>query len=101
MQSELAARYAPAREDYILATHLVEMVHDAAAVPGVSRITVTAELLERAHRTPVARRTFTREAPAPSHDAAGAVAGFNEAAGSVLDDIVAWADRDAAARGAR
>lgn len=101
MQSELAARYAPAREGYILATHLVEIYHDAAAVPGVSRITVTAELIERAHRTLVARHTFTREAAAPSHDAAGAVAGFNAAAGSLLDDIVAWADREAAARSAR
>jgi cholesterol transport system auxiliary component len=101
MQIELAARYAPAREGYILATHLVEIYHDAAAVPGASRITITAELIERSNRTPVARRTFTREAPAPSHDAAGAVAGFNEAAGSVLDDIVAWADREAAARNAR
>lgn len=101
IQSELAARYAPAREGYILATHLVEMYHDAALAPGTARITVTAELIERAHRTPVARRTFTREAPARSHDAAGAVAGLNEAAGSVLDDIVAWADREAAARNAR
>ena len=99
IQGELAARYAPGNERYILATHLVEMYHDAAVAPGTSRITVTAELIERAHRTPVARRTFTREAPAPSHDAAGAVAGFNAAAGAVLDDIVEWADREAATRG--
>jgi ABC-type uncharacterized transport system auxiliary subunit len=101
LQAELAGRYPPGRDGYILATHLVEIYHDAAAVPGASRITVTAELLERAHRTPVARRTFTGEAPAPSNDAAGAVAGFNAAAGSVLDEIVAWADREAAARSAR
>jgi cholesterol transport system auxiliary component len=101
IQDELAARYPPGRDGLVLATHLVEMYHDAAHIPGASRITVTAELIERAHRTPVARRTFTREAPAPSHDAAGAVAGFNEAAASVLDDIVDWADREAAARDAR
>jgi cholesterol transport system auxiliary component len=101
LQDQLAARYAPARDGYILATHLVEIYHDAATVPGASRITVTAELVERAHRTPVARRTFTREAPAASHDAAGAVAGFNAAAGLVLDDIVEWADLAAAAAGAR
>jgi cholesterol transport system auxiliary component len=77
------------------------MVHDAATMPGTSRVIVTAELIERAHRTPVARRTFTGEAPAASPDAAGAVAGFNAATGSVLDDIVAWADREAAARVAR
>jgi cholesterol transport system auxiliary component len=101
MQGELAARYAPAREGYILLTHLVEIYHDAAIVPGASRITVTAELIKGAQRTPVARRAFTREAPAASHDAAGAVAGFNAAAGMVLDDIVEWADRAAAAEGAR
>jgi cholesterol transport system auxiliary component len=101
LQGELAARYAPARDGYILATHLVEMYHDAAAVPGTTRVTVTAELIERAHRTPVARRTFTGEAPAASHDAAGAVAGFNAATALVLDDIVAWADREAATRSAR
>jgi len=98
LQGDLAARYAPAREGYILATHLVEAYHDAAAAPGAARITVTAELIERTHRAPVARCTFTREAPAASHDAAGAVAGFNAAAGTVLDAIVAWADRETAAR---
>ena len=101
IHDELAARYRPGDARYILATHVVEMYHDAAAVPGASRITVTAQLIERAHRTPVARRTFTRGAPAPSDDAAGAVAGFNAAAGSVLDDIVEWADREVAARSAR
>ena len=101
IQGELEARYVPGHDRYILATHLVEMVHDAASVPGAARITVTAELIERAHRTAVARRTFTRVAPAVSPDAAGAVAGFNVAAGSVLDDIVEWADREAAARSAR
>lgn len=96
LQGELAARYAPSREGYILAAHLNEMYHDAAAAPGVARISVTAELIEPVHRTTVARRTFTREAPAASHDAGGAVAGFNAAAGAVLDDLVAWADREAA-----
>ena len=101
MQDELAARYPPARDGYILATHLVEAYHDAAASPGASRITVAAQLIERAHHVPVARCTFTREAPAASHDAAGAVAGFNAAAGAVLADIGAWADGEAAARSAR
>jgi cholesterol transport system auxiliary component len=101
LQADLAARYTAGGDGYILATHLVEIYHDAAVAPGVSRITVTAELIERAHRKALARRTFTREAPAASHDAAGAVAGFNEAAGSVLDDIVAWADREAEGRSGR
>jgi cholesterol transport system auxiliary component len=101
IQDELAARYVPDRDGYVLATHLVEIYHDAASAPGTSRVTVAAELVERTHRTLVARRTFTRDAPAASHDAGGAVAGFNAAAGAVLDDIVGWADSEAAARSAR
>jgi cholesterol transport system auxiliary component len=101
LHGALAARLAPARGGYLLETHLVEMVHDAATAPGTARVTVTAELVERAGRDPVARHTFTRESPAASHDAAGAVAAFNTTAGLVLDDIVAWAEGEAVARSAR
>lgn len=97
----LAARYASPGERYILATHVVEIYHDAAQAPGVARVTVTAELIERPRRSSVSRRTFTREAPARSHDAAGAVAGFDGATAALLDDIVEWADREIAARDAR
>ncbi len=45
IQGELAARYPPGHGAYILATHLVEMYPTThAAAPGVSRISVTAEL---------------------------------------------------------
>jgi hypothetical protein len=40
----------------------------------------------------VARHTFSRWAPAASYDAAGAVQGFSEAIGAILDDVVAWVD---------
>lgn len=64
--------------------HLVEMVHDASSEPGSVRVSVAAEVDGK-------RRTFTAEAPAASFDAAGAVKGFNAAAGKVIADIAAWA----------
>ena len=98
MHVALAARYGAGSGRYILATHVVEIYHDAAQAPGMSRITVMAELAEPARRTVVARASFSCEAPAASHDAPGAVTGFDEAAGCVVDDIAAWADREVAAR---
>lgn len=64
--------------------HLVEMYHDASSEPGSVRVSVAAAIDGR-------RRTFTAEAPAASFDAAGAVKGFNAAAGKVIAEIAAWA----------
>jgi cholesterol transport system auxiliary component len=101
ISAELAARCAPRPDGYILATHLVEIYHDAVQAPGTSRVTVTAELIEPARRSVVARRTFSRAAPARSYDAAGAVAAFDDASGRLVDDIVEWTSAKAAARSAR
>jgi cholesterol transport system auxiliary component len=73
-----------------LDTHLDEIYHDAAGQPGTARITVTAELVDAASRATLARRTFTRSAPAASYDAPGAVRGFNEALAALIGDIEAW-----------
>jgi cholesterol transport system auxiliary component len=74
----------------LLSTHVLEIYHDAIERPGSARITLTAELTDPARETLVARRTFSRWALAASYDAAGAVQGFNEAVGAILDDVVAW-----------
>ena len=79
----------------VLKTHLDEIYHDAAVAPGTARITITVELVESASRMVLARRTFTHAAPAASYDAPGAVQGFNQALGGVLDDIVSWVDAQA------
>jgi ABC-type uncharacterized transport system auxiliary subunit len=97
IHAALAQRYGSAGP-YILATHVAEIYHDAAQAPGESRITVVAELTERAHRTLVARSSFTCAVPARSHDAPGAVAAFDEAVGCVVGQIATWADREAQAR---
>ena len=101
ISAELAVRCVPQPGGYLLATHLVEIYHDAVQAPGTARVTVTAELIEPSRRSVVVRRTFRRAAPARSYDAAGAVAGFDDATGRVVDDIVEWANAKAALSGAR
>jgi cholesterol transport system auxiliary component len=83
------------RGGLLLNTHLVEFYHDAATAPGSARIMLTAELVDPARRVLVARRTFTREAPAATYDAAGAVQAFNQALGAMLDEVSAWVDASA------
>jgi cholesterol transport system auxiliary component len=78
------------RGSLLLRTHLLEVYHDATSVPGSAKVTITAELSDSAGRMLLARRTFTASVPVRSHDAAGAVQGFNEAFGAILDDIASW-----------
>ncbi len=74
----------------VLRTHLEEIYHDAAQPPGAARIAISAQLVDPASRSVVARRTFVRAAAATSYDAPGAVQGFDQALGALLDDIVVW-----------
>lgn len=91
IQAQLAARFpAASGARRVLATRLDEIYHDAAERPGTARIRLTAQLLDAASRTVIARRVFTASAPATSYDAPGAVRGFNQALGSLLDEIVRW-----------
>lgn len=76
----------------ILNTHLEEIYHDAVAAPGMARIEITAELIDPANESVLARRAFSRAVPAASYDAPGAVRGFSKALGALLDDVVAWVD---------
>ena len=87
------------RGGLLLRTHLLELYHDAVAAPGTARATLSAELSDPGSRSLVARRSFTASVPVASHDAAGAVQGFGQALGQVLDEVAAWAAE--AAAGAR
>jgi len=80
----------------VLATHVEEIYHDAAEVPGTARVTLTAEMVDTSRRVLVGRRRFSASVPVPSHDAAGAVAGCRLAVGIVFDQIVVWIDELAA-----
>ena len=76
--------------DFILNTTLAEFYHDAATAPGVARVRVTAELVDRRTQRLVARKTFDHAAPAASYDAAGEVAGFRQAMGAILEALTLW-----------
>jgi cholesterol transport system auxiliary component len=79
---ELLARRSEDRGP-VLSLHLFEMYHDAASSPGTVRVSLAAEL-------PGRKKIFTATAAAASFDAQGAVKGFNEAIGGILDEIGTW-----------
>lgn len=68
----------------LLNLHLIEMYHDATNPPGTVRVALAAELAGK-------RQVFTGTAAAASFDAQGAVRGFNEAIGRILDEMATWA----------
>ena len=97
VQAQLASRLegGSPKSGLRLNTHVEEIYHDAAEQPGTSRITIAAELVDPASRAVIARRTFTRSAPAASYDAPGAVQGFNQALAALLGDIEGWVGAEA------
>jgi ABC-type uncharacterized transport system auxiliary subunit len=95
LHKALAARFEENSPGPVLNTHLEEIYHDAVARPGSARISITAELLDPASRSVIARRRFTQSAPAASYDAPGAVQGFREALRALLDEMVRWVDAEA------
>ena len=83
------------RGELVLSTHLADFYHDAGSPPGVARIALNAELSDPLKRVVVARKAFTASAPAASFDAPGAVRGFNQALGALLDELSAWVEAEA------
>jgi len=92
VHAQLAARLGgvPAKGGLRLETNLDEIYHDASDRPGTARIALTAELVDARGRAVLARRSFSRSAPAASYDAPGAVQGFNRALAALLGDVEAW-----------
>jgi ABC-type uncharacterized transport system auxiliary subunit len=84
------------RGGLVLRTHLVELYHDAVSSPGTARATLNAELSDPAERSLIGQRSFSVSVPVASYDAAGAVQGFGQALGQVLDEVAAWAAQAAA-----
>lgn len=76
--------------EHVLNTRLIAFHHDAAQIPGHARVELEAELVERANARLLARAGFVAEAPAPSHDAAGAAAALGEASARVIADVQVW-----------
>lgn len=99
-QRQAFAQVAPmasgTRGDVLLAVTILEIYHDDSSPPGVARLEVTAELTDRGARALLARRAFAREAQVTAESAAAAVAGFDAAVTGLLDDLLPWAEAEAA-----
>ena len=80
----------PVAGSLVLRTELEEIYHDAVSSPGEARIVLVAELFDL-RNAPLGRRSFSQAAPAASYDAQGAVQGFRQALGPLLDEVVGWA----------
>jgi cholesterol transport system auxiliary component len=80
----------PVENALVLRTELEEIYHDAVKPPGQARIVLTAELIDPSRNVSLARRSFSQAAPAPTYDAEGAVQGFRQVLGALLDEVVAW-----------
>jgi cholesterol transport system auxiliary component len=80
-----------ARTDHILRIELGEFtqVFDA---PDESRVVVRfrASLMDRGTRSIIAQRNFSREQPAPSPNAKGAVGGLTDLSDKLITDLIGW-----------
>jgi ABC-type uncharacterized transport system auxiliary subunit len=74
--------------DLMLNITVDELVHDT--VLARARVQLTAELVDRADRSLLARRRFEADAPVDSADAPGAVDALSHALTSVLDELMPW-----------
>jgi cholesterol transport system auxiliary component len=73
-----------------------DFYHDAASSPGAARVEVSAELIDRAARKLLARRTFVATAPVTQANAAAAAAALSDASRQVLDQLVDWVEASSA-----
>jgi ABC-type uncharacterized transport system auxiliary subunit len=73
-----------------LALHVTvdELLHDT--VSGRGRVQLTAELVDRATRTMIARRRFDVAAAVSQENAPGAVDALSRAVTTALDELVPW-----------
>ncbi|MCK6422096.1 MAG: ABC-type transport auxiliary lipoprotein family protein [Aquabacterium sp.] len=80
----------PLRADWLLTVAVDSLHHDASSDPGVGRVGLTLELVDRRSRQRAARRSFTTDAPLPSADATGAAAALSQALARAFDEAVPW-----------
>jgi ABC-type uncharacterized transport system auxiliary subunit len=80
--------------DLALNVTVDELLHDTTTARG--RIELTAELVDRATRTLVARRRFAASAPVAQENARSAVEALSRALTSALDELVPWLEASAA-----
>jgi len=90
--SSVASTTAGVKGDLVLNTRLEELYQDSSANPGRVQVEVTAELIDHAERTIVARRRFSQTASTSGDNAPAAVTAFNQALTALLDEMSAWVE---------
>ena len=78
------------KADYILAVDLQDFEVDAASSPANAHLRLTARLVRSRDRTIVASRTFDTTAPIGAAGFDAVVAGFDQATGALLPELVGW-----------
>lgn len=79
--------------DLQLSVELIEFYHDASSRPGSAEIKIRTQLFDRRKKAIIDQRYFSRSVPVPTYDAKGAVQGFSQAVGLILDDVIDWLDK--------
>ncbi len=87
----------PLRADWLLSLGVDTVHHDVSALPGLARVTLTAELFDRRSRMRVARQQFEASAPTPTADSAAAATAMAQAVGQAFDALVPWLEAELAA----
>jgi cholesterol transport system auxiliary component len=78
------------RGDWLLATEILDLYHDAARQPGIVKMELRAEVVDLKTRALLARKTFSQSVAVSSFDAAGAHKAFNDAATRNLNELTDW-----------
>lgn len=87
---DVASASAAVRGDWLLELQLEQLLHDDLSPPGVARIELVAELVDRAERRAIGRRRFVQQEPLAGETSAQAVAAFNRALTRLLDEVRDW-----------
>jgi cholesterol transport system auxiliary component len=96
--ASVASTTAGVKGDIMVNTRLEELYQDTSASPGRVVMEVTAEIVDYTERTVVARRRFSQSVATGGDNAAAAIAAFNQATTSLLDEASAWVEAAAATR---
>lgn len=91
----------PVASDWLLTLRLEQMLHDVGQTPGLARVALRAELVDRRERAVIGQRQFAASAPVAEPAAAPAAAAFGVATAEVLDQLTPWVESTVAARLAR
>jgi ABC-type uncharacterized transport system auxiliary subunit len=79
--------------DYLLNSRIIDLHHDATREPGVVRLTIDIELIQRREARQIGARRIGIEEPVQSADAAGMAAATSRALARALDEVEAWVAR--------